>query len=422
MATTLGRQRSIMVKFPVGLPELMRPELPSLADEIIQEIRAAIPEYARPMDGPYGQVLSVGVHEALNSFIGLVADPGAPRDDLEALCRNLGKLEAREGRTLDSLQAAYRVGSRVAWHRVMALGQRAGLSSSVMSLLADSVFDYLDELATFSRSGYLAEQARSADIRQEWRRRLLAMILESAGPPAPAVAEIAERVDWVVPDEVTMVAVQCGPPVAVPDGDVLADYQDARPYLLVPGELTVERFASLAPWLGKRRAAIGLKVPLAAASDSLRWARRGLHLAAQGVIRGQVIRCSEHLVTLLLLADMTLAEEVVQTELSALAGLTSSNQRQLVETLQALMDSGGNATEVASRLNLHPQTVRYRLRKAEQILGSRLSDPSARFGLELALRTRRLCNRPPHRGERLHSSARTSLALPESTASDPEPG
>jgi hypothetical protein len=382
----------------------MRPELPSLADEIIAEIRAAIPEYARPMDGPYGQALRAGVHKALKSFMTLIASPQAPRDDLAAICRSLGKLEAQEGRTLDSLQAAYRIGARVAWHRVMVRGPSMGLSSSVISQLADAIFSYLDELARESRNGYLAEQARSAEIRNEWRRRLLALILESPPPPPRAVTEMADRVGWAVPDEITMIAVHHGArSLALEPGDgILADFGAAQPCLLVPGHVPAGRLALMFPPTGGNRAAIGLRVPLAAAADSLRWARRALHLAGQGVIRADdVIRCDEHLITLWLLADIPLAEQVAQRELGALASLTPASRTQLVETLQALIDSGGNATEVASRLNLHPQTVRYRMRKAQQILGDSLTDPDARFGLELALRTRRLSERPAPTAERI---------------------
>jgi len=52
--------------------------------------------------------------------------------------------------------------------------------------------------------------------------------------------------------------------------------------------------------------------------------------------------------------DMPLAELVMQRELSALAHPTPASQRQLVETLEALLDSGGVATEAAAQLNVHP--------------------------------------------------------------------
>ncbi len=112
---------------PAQLAAIMRPELPDLAREIISEIRSRIPEYARPMDGPYGHVLQVAVERALASFFDWIADQTAPRDRRDQLCRTLGQYEAQEGRSLDSLQAAYRIGVHVAWRRVMST--RAALAA-----------------------------------------------------------------------------------------------------------------------------------------------------------------------------------------------------------------------------------------------------------------------------------------------------
>ncbi len=46
---------------------------------------------------------------------------------------------------------------------------------------------------------------------------------------------------------------------------------------------------------------------------------------------------------------------------------------------------------------MHPQTVRYRLKRLRDLLGDALKDPDRRFELEIALRNRALAPRP-HRG------------------------
>ena len=107
-----------------ALAGILRPELPSLADEIITAIRDKIPEYARPIDGPYGQLMRMGVEQALTSFVDLVADAAMSLADRDEVARMLGRHEAEEGRSLDSLQAAYRVGAQVAWHRAMEVGRK----------------------------------------------------------------------------------------------------------------------------------------------------------------------------------------------------------------------------------------------------------------------------------------------------------
>ncbi len=62
---------------PRPLAEVLRPELTSVATEIVDEIRAKIPNYARPLDGPYGKSIRAGVHYALTLFIDQIGNPDA---------------------------------------------------------------------------------------------------------------------------------------------------------------------------------------------------------------------------------------------------------------------------------------------------------------------------------------------------------
>jgi DNA-binding PucR family transcriptional regulator len=65
-----------------------------------------------------------------------------------------------------------------------------------------------------------------------------------------------------------------------------------------------------------------------------------------------------------------------------------------VETLLASLSSRAGAAAVAELLDLHPQTVRYRLRRAESLFGDRLRGPGIRLEFEMALRAHQLLNRP----------------------------
>src|SRR6266851_574428 len=88
-APAQGRASNPPVMRASQLAAIMRPELPDLAREIIAEIRARIPEYARPMEGPYGHALRTGVQQALTSFFDSVADPSAPHEQRDHVCRML---------------------------------------------------------------------------------------------------------------------------------------------------------------------------------------------------------------------------------------------------------------------------------------------------------------------------------------------
>jgi hypothetical protein len=57
-----------------------------------------------------------------------------------------------------------------------------------------------------------------------------------------------------------------------------------------------------------------------------------------------------------------------------------------VHTLRCLFDAFGNTTQAAERLNLHPNTIRYRIRRIADIAGLELGDGDARLALELTLR------------------------------------
>src|SRR5437868_11224500 len=122
-------------ELPPSVATIIEPELPSLGDEILAVIAEEVPEYARPLEGNFGRGLRLGVEEALRQFARLVADPDSGRAQSREVYRGLGRGEMREGRSLDSLQAAYRVGARVAWRRLSAAGLEAGRSEEHTSEL-----------------------------------------------------------------------------------------------------------------------------------------------------------------------------------------------------------------------------------------------------------------------------------------------
>ena len=68
-----------------------------------------------------------------------------------------------------------------------------------------------------------------------------------------------------------------------------------------------------------------------------------------------------------------------------LAHCGPTHGRRLAETLLAWLETRGGAPEVAARLGVHPQTVRYRLRQIRELWGDEVDDPDRRFELELVL-------------------------------------
>ena len=151
------------------------------------------------------------------------ADPSTPLGPTLEGAYALGRGEARSGRSMDALLAAYRVGARVAWRELAAPAAQAGVPAGTMAQFAELVFAYIDELSAASVAGHTDELATSGRVRERYRERLSQRLLAGAG--ADVLAAAAERADWTPPTTLTAVLV----PAAQLRG-VLAsvDARDAR--------------------------------------------------------------------------------------------------------------------------------------------------------------------------------------------------
>ncbi|GCB43375.1 regulatory protein [Streptomyces sp. NL15-2K] len=111
----------------------------------------------------------------------------------------------------------------------------------------------------------------------------------------------------------------------------------------------------------------------------------------RGILPRQgVVRCADHLSTLLLYGDEPLLGQLQARVLGPLDSVSAGQRPRLAETLLAWLLSGSNVPDVAARLHVHPQTVRYRLRQLEKLFGDALHDPDTRLDLVLALRAEAL--------------------------------
>ncbi|OLT46227.1 hypothetical protein BJF85_17510 [Saccharomonospora sp. CUA-673] len=394
-----------------GLGGIMRPELEDVAGEIIAEIRAAVPEYRGSLEGPYGRGIREGVRHAITLFVDRLGEPAAAStasrtsvaSDGHEVHRRIGRRELREGRSLDTLQLAYRIGVRVAWRRIMLVGKRSGFSSAVMSQLADRMLALMDELSSVALDGYRAALAETSDPAVAARCRLIRLLLRTDGTARRGdhhgphghrdnhdeLVELASRAGWPLPEIATPLALR-GPVRAARDlpDEVLADLSGAAPCLLVAGAVTDDDVTALRDAVGGAAVGVGAGVEPTAAADSLRLARRALSLAGDGrVPAGDVVWAERVLPELLLRGGDAVTAQLRRRLFAPLAAMTERRRARTIETLRAWFDAQGSVHAVAERLGLHPQTVRHRVRRMEEAYGDRLRDPRARFELEAAVRS-----------------------------------
>jgi DNA-binding PucR family transcriptional regulator len=380
---------------PPDLAELLRADLPEVADEVEEEVRRQVPEYARPADGTYHEHLRAGVVQALTLFVDHIADPRRRGDEIAATYYELGRGEALEGRSLDALQSALRIGGLHAWRRMGRTAEELGLDSAVMSALGELAFRTVHEVAEAAAAGYAEARSHNADELERRRRRLLDLLLGEGPVALAAVQDLAHGARWSVPGQVAVVALAATPdqrdedwPLAA--AGALVDMESRPPRMLIPDPDGSGRFGGRAFSLALRGrpAAIGPTVPLAEAAQSLRWATRALGLMGRGILPRQgVVRCADHLSTLLLHSDEPMLDQLRGRALAPLDTVSEGQRERLAETLLAWLLSGSNVPDVAARLHVHPQTVRYRLRQLEKVFGDALHDPASRLDLILALTT-----------------------------------
>ena len=365
------------------------PQLPVLVDEIIAEIRAQVPAYARPLEGAFGQAVRIGVEEALKQFSARDRSPGDRRPG-RGVYVDLGRGEAREGRSLEALLAAYRVGAIVAWRRLAGAGVAAGLDTDTLVLLAEAIFAYIDELSAESADGFAQEQAARAGEADRLRADLIELLVRTPPAPPEALAQAAQAAAWPLP---RALAVLVWPEEAgrrlvfrLPVGCIGASVE-GQWCAVVPDPDAPGRRAEIDRAMVGTPAGLGSGVAPAEAERSHRHARAALRLALdQG--RDELVAAGEHRVALLLRSDPGVVGELAAERLAPLAGVTELSRARLAETLRAWLRHQGNATAAAGDLAVHAQTVRYRLARLRELFGADLDDPDARYELETVLRAR----------------------------------
>jgi PucR C-terminal helix-turn-helix domain len=381
---------------PRTLAPVLRAELATLSDEVIAAVAHEVPLYALPLEGSFGRGVRVGVTAALWQFTDLVAAGGGGSPQDMTVYRDLGRGEFRQGRSLEALLAAYRVGARVAWRRFAAAATAHGIGSEQLAALAELVFDYIDGLSFASADGYAEEQSLTAGARERARRDLALLLLSGrADPPTVAAAATAAlwrtpaRVAAVVADAGAPLALRLGPDALVVDGAEVPGGDRAETIGLVPAAGVTTPTARLVRALSDIPAAIGPLVLPAGAADSLRRARHTRALVARGVLpSGGPVVADEHGITLLLHADPSLVDDLAADLLSPLSEENPASRARLEATLLAWLAHRGERAAAAAALHVHPQTVRYRMGRVRAAFGAALDDPDRRFALELVLRAR----------------------------------
>ncbi|MBF4161210.1 helix-turn-helix domain-containing protein [Nocardioides sp. CBS4Y-1] len=363
----------------------MRAELPRVAERVVDAVIEEVPSYADAFDSEMAATIRNAVQLALSGFLTLAGGrrgADTPRAPAVEGSYQLGRGEARSGRSTDALLSAFRIGARVAWREMSGTAVEHGVDGIALVEFADLVFAYIDELSAAAVAGHTDELATSGRVRQRLLERMGRHLLAGASPEV--VHEAAQRAEWEPPSTLTAVIVpesQVRPVLSsLPAATVvLPEAPDLTEgvLLLVPDVHDAARAAVLRAVEG-RGAVVGPARAWLAARGSYQRALRA-RLAGLGPDTEQ------HLPRLVLDADADALVDLRARALAPLADVRPSTAEKLTETLRAWVLHQGRRDEMAEALFVHPQTVRYRLQRLRELYGDALEDPDTVLALTLAL-------------------------------------
>ena len=362
-----------------------------LRREVVAELANAMPEESEELAAVVEPLVET-IRTTILCCLDTMTNPrGLAGDDWSAVFR-ARRRELVKGCRPELLGWAYRIGGQVAWRHASHFARTRRIPAAAVARGAEVIFAYLGEL-----SGLAASAGTPAVSASAARRRLVRLIMADP-PPAPGqLTEAAREANWVVPAALRVIALRrpergdrdISQHVAQLPRDYLVDTEGVEPCLLVADGVDVAAMAvTLRTALPGWTAAIGPSASVGEARSSLRVAHRALDLAERTLIPtdGGVVDCGEHRLTLALFADEYLIAELAERRLAPLNDLTPRRQDRMLRTLHEWLASQGRVTEMAARMGVHPQTVRYRIHRLEELFGDQLADPRGRFELELAVR------------------------------------
>ncbi|MEI2642998.1 MAG: helix-turn-helix domain-containing protein [Candidatus Nanopelagicales bacterium] len=372
-------------RLPHELDVMLRPFLPEAVQATVAAIADEVPAYATAWDSDVRPVVQRGTEIALGRLLDLFGtqspalDAGAAR-----FYRRIGAVESRQGRSLESLLSAYRVGARIAWERMSTVAVASDLPTGDLVTLAEAIFVYIDVLSAASAQGHATQEGQ----RDVMRSRLVELLLEGqAGQDPVALQAAADAAGWTLPERMAVAVVPLGEArEPTPPADVIVAFEGDEALAILPDPSGPGRRAALQrAWEGSQ-VFVGTVRPPAEAPVSLAHARRVQRLVQAGrVPDSPIVVATDYLPELVIGADPDLLGEVAERALRPVAGISATKRQALLETLAAWLAFQGDRTRIATALHVHPQTVSYRLGRLRETFGRALDDPHERLTLQLVL-------------------------------------
>ncbi|WP_433224151.1 PucR family transcriptional regulator [Microtetraspora malaysiensis] len=257
-------------------------------------------------------------------------------------------------------------------------------------LLRQAMLRYTRDVAFAAAQVY----AREAEARGSWDARLEALIVDALvrGKVDDGLHSWAAALGWTSSPVIVFAGYAPGDdPQSIIDGlrdrgrrvgyDLLAGVQGDRLIVIVGGADSIKDAArSVAPRFGPGPIVIGPEVAdLHAAAGSARAAIAGLRAAAGWPDAPRPVMAEDLLAERAIDGDPAARVQLVENVYTPLVGTP------LLDTLATYLEQGTSLEATARLLFVHPNTVRYRLRKITELTGYQPTEGRSAFTLQVGL-------------------------------------
>lgn len=380
------------------LAEAMLERLPEFADRLAErlseedgfyrEVNSSAPQELR-------RVCAANLRRALETFL------EGTELALDAV-RKTGRAQARQGIPLLAVLRAFRIAGTFAYETLLQRAETGVIDTAQTVEISEMVWRIIDEYSEALADAYRDVEAERTQQQEELRTRLLDDLLEGRATRQSDLDQAADALG--LRHGGTLVVVVAEEP-QTGGNDTRVSPAGIRASALVrsrrwrsawrvdsgreTGIVLIERSGELSRLrneLASTSLAIGLSKPcteLGEVPGALHRARLARCCIPAG--RHGLVVFGEQPVTLMVAASPGLAMEIARDVFGELLAQPSTDRDTLLKTLSAWFVGSGTAREAAASLFVHPNTVRYRIRRIEEMTKRRLADPVGTAELYLAL-------------------------------------
>ncbi|HTY30435.1 MAG TPA: helix-turn-helix domain-containing protein [Mycobacterium sp.] len=301
-----------------------------------------------------------------------------------------GTERALAGVPLPAVMTAYRIGFRFMWEETLAVARAASIPTDAILDATARIFFAQDTFTQAMASAYRQQLTAQIIEREEERSALVEALLAHRITDRQSLWEAADLLRLPTSGPYAVVAAEL-PAIGRLGLPVIENKLSARDirsaWRLLPdlqvgivalkGPKSANALDTLIEVLRQAATArVGISPPfrdLAETSDALRMAR----VAVTGKPSGESL-VSVFDDTPLAVAAVSAPEVMAKIKslvLSRIDELPAEERTILLDTFRAWVEAGGSANGTAARIFCHPNTVRHRLRRIEELTGRSLSRP-----------------------------------------------